>query len=127
MFDKILSIQNVFTKKPAAYQAAASDPVKRQDLRQRTKKHGEIAGGIARGYILETVKREEELAQLDFWLDLAVETVVRDTTDQLCGDRHLENDLKESLAPRGQTNYSNAVVPLIPTASAAAGRDNNDN
>ena len=33
LFDKILSIQNVFTKKPSSYLAAANDPVKRQELR----------------------------------------------------------------------------------------------
>lgn len=51
LFDKILSIQNVFTKKPTAYLQAANDPARRQELRQRTKKHGEIAGGIAKGYV----------------------------------------------------------------------------
>jgi hypothetical protein len=29
LFDKILSIQNVFTKKPSAYIQAAGDPAKR--------------------------------------------------------------------------------------------------
>ena len=51
----------MFTKKPAAYIAAANDPAKRQELRQRTKKHGEIAGGIVKGYIHEVIKREEEI------------------------------------------------------------------
>ena len=89
----------MFTKKPAAYVAAANDPAKRQELRQRTKKHGEIAGGIVKGYIKEVIKREEEIQQFDFFLELAVESIVRETSEQLCGDRHLETAMKKSLGP----------------------------
>ena len=42
LFDKILSIQNIFTKKPPSMQSA--DPTKRQELRKMSKKNGDIAG-----------------------------------------------------------------------------------
>ena len=61
LFDKILSIQNVFTKKPAAYIAASGDPSKRQELRQRTKHHGEMAGKIGKGYIKDCIENYEEV------------------------------------------------------------------
>jgi len=38
LFDKILSIQNIFTKKPAG----SADPTKRQEIRARSKKNGEV-------------------------------------------------------------------------------------
>ena len=58
-----------------------------------------MAGGIAKGYVSEVIAREEEIKNLDFFLELAVESIVRDTAEQLCGDRHLETALKKSLAP----------------------------
>ena len=42
LFDKILSIQNIFTRKPPSMQT--SDPVKRQEFRQIQKKNQEYAG-----------------------------------------------------------------------------------
>ena len=63
----------MFTKKPSSYIAAANDPVRRQELRQRTKKHGEVAGGIAKGYVSEVIAREEEMKDFDFYLEIAVE------------------------------------------------------
>ena len=41
LFDKILSVQNIFTRKPPSMQT--TDPVKRQEVRQLQKKHQEIA------------------------------------------------------------------------------------
>lgn len=84
----------MFTKKPAAYLAAANDPVKRQELRQRTKKHGEIAGGIAKQYLSDIIQRDEEIQKLDALLDSKVAQIVQDTTEQLAGDKHLEAALK---------------------------------
>jgi len=113
-----LSIQNVFTKKPTAYLQAANDPTRRQELRQRTKKHGEVAGGIAKGYVADCIQRDEELSKLNFYLELTVEAMVKETSDILCGDRHLETALKKSLAPsRGNESSSHG----------AAGKDNNNN
>jgi hypothetical protein len=40
---------------------AANDPAKRQELRQRTKKHGEVAGGIAKMWLAECMLKDEEL------------------------------------------------------------------
>ena len=69
-------MQNVFTKKPAAYLAAANDPAKRQELRQKTKKHGEVAGGICKGYIKEVLEKDEQMQSLDYMLELAVESLI---------------------------------------------------
>ena len=102
LFDKILSIQNVFTKKPSSYLAAANDPVKRQELRQRTKKHGEIAGGIAKQFMSDIIQRDDEIQKLDALLDVKVKQIVQETTNQLAGDKHLEKALKQSLAPENR-------------------------
>ena len=107
----------MFTKKPTAYLQAANDPARRQELRQRTKKHGEIAGGIAKGYVQDAIARDEELGKLDFFLELTVEGIVKETSDQLCGDRHLETALKKSLAPSRANESSHT----------AAVKDNNNN
>lgn len=42
---------------------------------------------------------DEEVQKLDFFLDLAVESMVRETTEELCNGKHLETALKKSLAP----------------------------
>ena len=63
------------------------------------------------------LKREEELQRLDFFLELAVESIVKETSDQLCGDKHLENALKKSLAPQSQVN---ATVAAAISAAVAA-------
>jgi len=76
LFDKILSIQNIFTKKPTAYIAAAHDPAKRQELRQKTKQHGEVAGGFAKSLISEVISNHSELKHLDVDLDKAVRNIV---------------------------------------------------
>ena len=39
------------------------------------------------------------MKDLDFFLELAVESIVKETAEQLVGDRHLETALKKSLAP----------------------------
>ena len=58
-----------------------------------------MAGGIAKGYVNDVIAREDEMKDLDFFLELAVESIVKETAEQLCGDRHLETALKKSLAP----------------------------
>lgn len=92
----------MFTKKPSAYIAAASDPAKRQELRQRTKKHGEIAGGIAKQYLSDIIQRDDEIQKLDTFLESKVKQLVQETTDQLAGDKHLEDALKSSLAQQNR-------------------------
>lgn len=57
------------------------------------------------------------MSRLDFFLELTVEAIVKETSDQLCGDRHLETALKKSLAP-GRANESSHL---------AAVKDNNNN
>ena len=50
---------------------------------QRTKKHGEIAAGIAKGYVQEAIARDEEVSKLDFYLELTVENIVKETSNIL--------------------------------------------
>ena len=69
----------MFTKKPTAYLQAANDPAKRQELRQRTKKHGEIAGGIAKTWIADCVQKDEELLAFDTKITEAVWQIVYET------------------------------------------------
>ena len=71
--------------------------------------------------------------KLDLWLDLAVESIVQETTDQLCGERHLETALKKSLAPQKDQQSAAvlalqvAVNPAQGTAAAGStGKDNNN-
>jgi len=78
------------------------------------------------------LQRDEDLQKLDLWLELAVETVVKETSDQLCGDKHLEVALKKSLAPNKEQN-SIAMAALQSAAvehtslPAATAMDNNNN
>ena len=78
---------------------AAYDPAKRQELRQRTKKHGEIAGGIAKGWVHECIQKHDEMANLDAKVSEVVWKLVHDTTKQLAGTKKLEDDLKRAVAP----------------------------
>ena len=56
--------------------AAANDPVKRQELRQKTKKHGEVAGGICKGYIKDVLEKDEQMQSFDYILEIAVESLI---------------------------------------------------
>ena len=47
----------------------------------------------------ESIESHEEVQKLDFYLELAVDLIVRDTTEELCNGKHLETALKKSLAP----------------------------
>ena len=70
---------------------------------------------------------------MDFFLELAVKSIVRETSEQLCGDRHLETAMKKSLAPKKEDNSNNVVAAAL--AKAVAGnaavneeaRENNNN
>ena len=75
-----MSIQNVFTKKPTAYLMAANDPGKRQELRQRTKKHGELAGGIAKTWLSECIMKDDELTNFEAQVTETVWKIVHETT-----------------------------------------------
>lgn len=57
LFDKILSIQNIFTRKPPSMQS--SDPIKRQEIRQLQKKHGEIAHICGKTLVQNVVEQNE--------------------------------------------------------------------
>jgi len=47
----------------------------------------------------DTIEKHEEIQKLDFFLELAVDTIVRETAEELCNGKHLETALKKSLAP----------------------------
>lgn len=64
------------------------------------------------------MKRAEEVSKVDTWLELAVEAIVHETTEQLCGDKHLESALKQSLAP--QKEQSSAAVAAMQAAAINA-------
>lgn len=57
LFDKILSIQNIFTRKPPSMQS--TDPVKRQEIRQLQKKHAEIAHICGKTLMQAVVEQNE--------------------------------------------------------------------
>ena len=83
-----------------------------------------MAGTIGKGYIKECLERDEEVQKLDFYLELAVESMVRETTDELCNGKHLETALKKSLAPNNSNNHAaNAVV----AGAATQAKENNNN
>jgi hypothetical protein len=102
LFDKILSIQNVFTKKPSAYIQAAGDPAKRYELRQKTKKHGEFAGGIAKNWLSECNQKDDEMIGFESAVNDAIWKIVLDTTTSLTGKKQLEDDVKKALTPQVQ-------------------------
>lgn len=79
LFDKILSIQNVFTKKSPT----PADPQKRQETRAKSKKNGEIAGLYLKGLIQDCTKQQEERQDLDAQLEKAVWSVIYETTTDL--------------------------------------------
>lgn len=59
LFDKILSIQNIFTKKVTPQVAPGQDPVaKRQEMRLRSKKNLEFAHVYVMEMVEECNKRE---------------------------------------------------------------------
>jgi hypothetical protein len=89
LFDKILSIQNIFTKKPPSMQS--SDPIKRAELRQMSKKNTEIAGLHAQDLIAQVIGFEEERSKItDFSVDLMVKNIVLETQEELIGQKQLE-------------------------------------
>ena len=59
------------------------------------------------------------------WLEIAVEALVRETTNELCGDRHLETAMKHSLAP--QSTQQNALVGSLQPSQAPAKESKNFN
>ena len=70
--------------------------------------------------------------KFDFFLELAVESIVKETSDVLCGDKHLETALKKSLAPQSHNNNNanaSAAIHMSATGKCgqkAAARDNNN-
>jgi len=70
------------------------------------------------------LERDEEVQKLNFFLELAVSTIVSETTEELCNGKHLETALKKSLAPQNRDgNAANAVV----ASAATQAKDNNNN
>jgi hypothetical protein len=97
-----LSIQNVFTKKPSAYIQAAGDPVKRQELRQKTKKHGEFAASIAKSWLNECTQRDDDMICFENDVNNAIWKIVLETTTSLTGKKQLEDEVKKTLTPQVQ-------------------------
>ena len=62
-----------------------------------------------------------------------MESIVRETSEQLCGDRHLETAMKKSLAPQKDHQSNNAVAAALAKAVAETAavteeaKDNNNN
>jgi hypothetical protein len=85
LFDKILSIQNIFTRKPPSMQT--SDPVKRQEFRQVQKKNQEFAGVHCKNLLEGIVEFEDHSAkQIEKSLEIFVRRAVQDTTEELLGE-----------------------------------------
>ena len=47
------------------------------------------------------------MQNFDSVLELTLESIIMETADQLCGDKHFETALKKSIAPQKITNNSN--------------------
>lgn len=94
LFDKILSIQNVFTKKVPAMQNA--DSQKRQELRKQSKKNGEIAGEHVQSLIEDIIGFAEDKESLGTKVYVHVEEAVRATTCELTQGSGLEKQMKKS-------------------------------
>lgn len=45
-------------------------------------------------------------------MELAVESIVKETSEELCGDRHLENAMKKALAPNQSQKNETAAAAL---------------
>lgn len=65
MFDKLLSVQNVFTKKSAAQLAAVGDPVRRHEIRQESKRNNDFAGVYVKELMRDVIRREERTQNLE--------------------------------------------------------------
>ena len=54
---------------------------------------------------------DQELQKLDKIFESTIDKIVNETAEQLLGDRHLEDDLNRSLAPKVQnTNNASALA-----------------
>ena len=70
LFDKILSIQNIFTKKIVPQIAPGNDPAaKRQELRVKSKKNLEFAHVYVMGMVDECIKREADKIEVEAALE----------------------------------------------------------
>lgn len=56
---------------------------------------------------------------MDFWLELAVEQIVRETSDQLCGDKHLETAMKKFLLPKNHAIHHEGKEGVAGAASGS--------
>jgi hypothetical protein len=86
LFDKILSIQNIFTKKVAPPSTPNVDPTqKRQEQRLRSKKNLEFAHVYVVGMLDEGTRREAEKHEVEIQLERAVKAIIAATTEELLG------------------------------------------
>ena len=75
-----------------------SDPVKRQEMRQMSKKNAEFAGGHYQTLIKDLIAfDEEDRFLMARKVELLVKNAVYDTTEELSGDKQLEKVMKKSV------------------------------
>ncbi|CDW72990.1 leucine rich repeat family protein [Stylonychia lemnae] len=95
LFDKILSIQNIFTKKTSS----AMDPTKRQEQRLKSKKNLEFAHIYVLGLIDDCTRKEEDKSDIDSKLEKVVKNIINTTTMELIGDSYqMERKLHEGIS-----------------------------
>jgi hypothetical protein len=89
LFDKILSIQNVFTKKPEAMINA--DSQKRQEIRKQSKKNADFAGQWLSS-VFQTISCEDklEISDIEHKVYAIIKDTVTKTTNELTGPKNLE-------------------------------------
>mmetsp|Transcript_41892 Transcript_41892/g.30756 ORF Transcript_41892/g.30756 Transcript_41892/m.30756 type:complete len:226 (+) Transcript_41892:1492-2169(+) len=73
LFDKILSLQNLFTRKA---QVGGVDPQKRQEQRMKSKKNGELAHLLVTGLVDECAKKEDDRGEVERKLEMAVKNII---------------------------------------------------
>lgn len=104
LFDKILSIQNIFTRKSTQ---AQSDPTKRQEMRLRSKKNLEFAHVYVVGLVEDCTKREEDKADLEGKLEKVVKQIIQSTTLELMG---LEQEDEDCVQAEAEIYYQQPKV-----------------
>ena len=75
-----------------------NDPVKRQEIRQQSKKNGEIAATIAKDFIASVIETDEDAQQAQTNLiSNIVRDIVFETSEELTGSKCLERQMKKSV------------------------------
>ena len=77
--------------------AAASDPVRRHEIRQESKKNNDFAGVYVKDLTREVIKREERTCNLEATLEEYLYKLVLETTFDLDSETGLEYHLKAAI------------------------------